>query len=387
MEKFNKKDLENIFKELNLPSLYFELKDEIYGVYEVIYNESNSLIHNLNNINFVPVNPIVVVFYIISEIKYYFDKNQKKEIEEYKKMFEDEKFNTFLCSIVCDKYLTNEQLNYKSNAFLNRFSPIISTLNLMLNFSLKILTEAKLKLNKYESLVKDMLKNSFSLAKCITSLLISGFDVEAFSTWRTMHENEAILIVLIKNGQDTFDSYFNHIKYSLAYRGQIKNKEKVDEIFLEIKSNMKKYDLKSKDMKKYIEYGYLFSIKNITLNQDFKLNFRDGVENLAGLKTYSKTYELSSEIAHSSPLLIYSNREFYHLITLLNLYDSFFRLEKIFSSFYKKHFKKEEVATFAQYENIYMSELLLLYKDLNSEFKRKYGSNIKAEHLDNKNLQ
>ena len=57
---------------------------------------------------------------------------------------------------------------------------------------------------------------------------------------------------------------------------------------------MKEHNLKSKDMKKYIEYGYLFGVPNITLNEDFKLNFRDGVERVAGLSQYSKMYETAS---------------------------------------------------------------------------------------------
>jgi len=384
MQNLDKKSLVNIFKELKLPSYFIDNIDTFFELYEVIFEGVNNLINNIQFKEFVPINPIVIILYLTNETSFYLNGMGDNNLEKKDSILNDDNFKSYLCSIVVDKYLTNEQLNYKSNAYLNRFNPRISTMNLMLNFCLNILTKAEIKLNKFENLIKDMLKNSFSLAKCIVNLLISGFDVEGFSTWRTMHENECILLVLLKYGENTINSYLKHIEYSLAYRGQIKDKEKLDKIFLEIKSNMKKYDLKSKDMKKYIEYGYLFSIKDIKLNEDFKLNFRDGVEKLAALSQYSKTYELSSEIAHSSPLLIYSNREYYHLITLLNLYDTFFRLEKIFSSFYKNHFKKEEVSSYIKLEGVYLKELLLLYNELNLEFKNKY---IKVEHHDSKNHQ
>ena len=77
----------------------------------------------------------------------------------------------------------------------------------------------------------------------------------------------------------------------------------------EIKEGMKDNDLKSKDMKRFIEYGWLSAIPDVKLGRipDFKFNFRDGVERCANLRQYSKVYEMSSEIAHSSPLLIYSS--------------------------------------------------------------------------------
>ena len=131
---------------------------------------------------------------------------------------------------------------------------------------------------------------------------------------------------------------------------------------------MKKYDLKSKDMKKYIEYGYLFAIPNIQLNADFKLNFRDGVEKLAGLSNYSKVYEMSSEISHSSPLLLYSKKEYYYAITIINLYESFFRLENVFDQYYKKYVNEN---IFQQYEILkatYLRQLHYIYQDLLTKF-------------------
>lgn len=380
--KLNKNNLSNILKELNSPNYFSEFLDEIFDVYEMVYDGIVGVLEVAEFKEFNTVNPIIVVLYIINELDFYFrsryfDKNKIHDL------LNDDNFINFISSIVCDKYLTNEQLNYRSLAYLNKFNPQISTLSLYLNFCLNILNK-DIKLSKYDQLVKDMLKNSFTLAQCIESLLINAFDVEAFSTWRTMHENECILYCLVLNGKDTFDSYFKHIQYSLAYRGQIQDKEKTDKIFEEIKANMKEHNLKSKDMKKYIEYGYLFSIKNKEFNIDFKLNFRDGVENLAGLKQYSKIYELSSEIAHSSPLLIFSNREYYFNLTLLNLYESFFRLEKVFYSFYKRVSKKGEVKQYEALQKVYINQLLQIHQGLSSMFKGRFYT---PKHLDNKNPQ
>lgn len=371
-----------ILKALQVKKFYLDNIESVYDIYLTVVDGIEVVINNYEFKEYNIVNPVVIILYILNELSFNFKIKNIDEIKM-KELLEDDEFIRLVSSLICDKYLTNEQLNYKSNAFLNKFNPQISTISLYLNCCLNILNK-KYNVDKYVALVQGMLKNSFSLGQCILNLLMNGFDVEAFSTWRTMHENECILYCLVKNGKDIFDAYFRHIDYSLAYRGQFGNKEKTDEIFLEIKENMKKYDLKSKDMKKYIEYGYLFALKDKSLNTDFKLNFRDGIETIAGLKNYSKVYELSSEISHSSPLLIFSNREYYFTITLLNLYESFFRLETVFYDFFKKIANKNEVLHYETLRKVYMSQLRLVYGDLANIFKIKYSI---PQHLDNKNPQ
>ncbi len=341
--------------------------EELFIIYNLICDSIEEVFNEIIIKKYSPINSIIIILYIISELEYYF-KNQNINKDIIKNYLIDEDFQNSIASKVADKYLTNEQLNYKSDVFLNKFNPEISSLSLYFNFLLNVLNNLK-DLNKYEALLVKMLINSFSLGKCIENLLIDGFEVEAFSTWRTMHENECIVYCLIKNGKLLFDSYFKHIEYSLAYRLQIKDQDKVDKIFIEIKDKMKKYDLKSKDTKKFIEYGYLLDIPNIKLNEDIKLNFRDGVQKVAGLENYSKIYELSSEVAHSSPLLFFSNKEYYFNITILNLYESFFRLEGIFYDFYKELSSESEIKAYENMRDIYLKELSNIHDHILKRYK------------------
>ena len=345
---------------------FLKYKDELYEIYNLICDSIDEVFKQIVIKRFSPVNPIVIILYIVSEIEYYF-KSRGLDKNDIDSKIKEEDFRYMIANKVADKYLTNEQLNFRSESFLNKFNPEISSLSLYLNFLLNVLDHFK-DLNKYQSLLLNMLTNCFSLAKCIENLLISGFEVEAFSTWRTMHENECIIYCLLQNGKTLFDSYFRHIEYSLAYRLQIKDQEEVDKIFVEIKSKMKKYDLKSKDTKKFIEYGYLFDIPGKELNVDFKLNFRDGVQKLAGLEKYSKVYELSSEVAHSSPLLIFSSKEYYFNITMVNLYESFFRLEEIFFNFYKDLANESEINAYESMRNNYIDELKMMHSRILNKF-------------------
>lgn len=305
-----------------------------------------------------PINPVQLTLYLLNEEQFYLLSNPDKKLEEIEK---DEGYEQFLISIVLDKYFTNEHLSYRSGSFANRFIPEISTINLYLNFILGMLSRYK-QGDPKETLVVDILQKGFSMAKCIVDLLTNGFETEAFSTWRTLHENECILQVIVKYGQPVIDEYLKHLRYALAFRGALPSKEETDKTFEEIKSGMRAVDLKSKDMKRYIEYGWLLGIPNVMQIEGFKFNFRDGVERCAGLRDYSKVYEMSSEIAHSSPLLIYSRKNYFYLITMLNLYESFFRLEKIFSTIYLSTVPENDQKQYVSMRKLYFAELLACYE-------------------------
>ena len=172
------------------------------------------------------------------------------------------------------------------------------------------------------------------------------------------------------------------MNYSLAYRKGIKDKAIVDSIFVEIKDKLRSHNLKSKDMKKFIEYGYLFAIPEKEFEKDFKLNFRDGVEKLAGLSQYSSLYEYSSEIAHSSPLMIYSNEKTLSHLTLVSLYEVFFRIEKIFTNHYLNSINDESIRkAYLQMRGLYYGQIVECYKRENNLTAKKWSSAANSEEL------
>ncbi len=304
------------------------------------------------------INPAQLALYIANEHAFFLKTHSSQSQEE---ILKDEDYISLIASIAMDKYFTNEHLNYKMGAFTSRFNPSSSTLDLYLNFILGMLSHYKHG-NPSETLVVDIMNKGFQMAKCVSLLLESGFETEAFSTWRTLHENECILQVIAKYGESVMKRYNRHLTYALAFRGGIASKEETDAIFVEIKEGMHGVGLKSKDMKRYIEYGWLLGVPEVMKIPDFKFNFRDGVERVAGLSNYSKIYEMSSEIAHSSPLLIYSKKNYFFLVTVLNLYESFFRLEKIFSSIYMSSVGEEQRQAYVRMRKLYSGQLLACYE-------------------------
>ncbi len=310
--------------------------------------------------------PAKIVFYLVGEHAFYLEAHPGKKEEELTK---DPNYLSFLVSYALDKYYTNEHLSYNEGSFLSSYQPEVSTLELYLNYILRTL-RPKRKGDPTSTLYVDILGKGLSMAHCILDLLVGGYETEAFSTWRTLHENECILLTLVRAGEKAVKSYLEHLHYALAFRGALKSKEETDETFLQIKEEMRLHALKSKDMKRFIEYGWLYEVEGFDEESGYKLNFRDGVERSAGLHSYSKVYEMSSEIAHSSPLLIYSRRSYFLLITLINLYESFFRLEKVFSSIYLGSASESEKKRYGALREAYYGELMAAYEKSKKRFSR-----------------
>ena len=370
-ERFNQ-----LLQSVGVPAAFD--RDFLYQAFTLAFEGAKNVGQVAPSIGELAVNPVSLALYLINEHAFYLSTHPDKKQED---VVNDDNYLSFLASVSLDKYCTNEHLGFQNGKLTSRYSPFMSTIELYLNFILGMLSRYK-RNDPKQTLVVDIMSKGFNIAKCVASLLEGGFETEAFSSWRTLHENECILQVLIKNGHTAVEAYLRHMKYAAAFRGALESKEATDEVFVEIKANMKSFDLKSKDMKRYIEYGWLYALPGVENPADIKLNFRDGVEKFAGLSAYSKIYEMSSEIAHSSPLLIYSRKNYVFHIALLNLYESFFRLEKIFTSIYMSTIGEDEKQRYVQMRNLYYWDLQAAYAQIRRSFAQFNSPDATKENKD-----
>ena len=322
------------------------------------------------------IDNLEIIQYCLGEYLYSIFNRSDKELEDFHK---NEAWQESMVNVVADKYLTLSKFKHEERKMTNSHIPPISTLSLYVNFILNILQGYKQNDPK-STLLTDLLKKAVSIAKCALELLVDGFETEAFSCWRTLHECECTLILLDKYGDPLIDKYLKHMKFGIAFRDVMPDKEKQTEIFTSMKEEMKEYDLKSKDIKKYIEYGWAYGIPGVKEDATFKLNFRDGIEKLADLSMYAKRYEMSSEIIHGTPMLIYSNKEYFYYITLLSLYESFFRLEKVFVSLFASKVGPEIMNSYSNMRSLYYNQLVSIHKREAMLFKAWQQSKNKEEN-------
>lgn len=317
--------------------------------------------------NFISANPLTIIDYAVNEHLFkmqLFDKEQVKSIKS------DINYQFSLAMIVADKITLNECFNFRPKTLVNKYHPMLSTATLVLNYMINIITGLEMKTN-FDSLIIRSINTELLLSKSIIGLLIQGSETEAFSTWRTMHEVECTTKILFSYPY-LADIYLYHIKYNTAYRDENPDKDEQLKLIQEIKSKLKEHGLKIKDMKKYIEYGWMYSIKDQeTEFPDLKLNFRKGLEYVAGLQKYSMLYEMSSEIAHSSPLLIYSNKEYFKELTILALYETLLRIEEIFYSYIKNR-DEVDLESYTVMRNVYIPEMKNIVQKEHLLYKTKF---------------
>ena len=285
--------------------------DYLYEVYETA-NEAIQMLDSQNTqIEVKEINQIELLYYCVGE--YFYSVSHLNE-EEIKKFNQNDDFASSMASVAADKYLSLSIFNHVDKKLGNRFLPPASSLNMYINFMLNIVKGYK-KNDPQSTLISDLLMKSLTISRAILEQLLGGYETEAFSSWRTLHECECTLILLDKYGEPLINNYLEHMNFGFAFNNSMKDKEQQDKVFYQMKDEMRARGLKSKDIRKYIEYGWLYPIVPEEEQEAFKLNFRDGLEKLAGLSAYAKRYEISSEIIHSTPLLIYSNKEYIYYMT------------------------------------------------------------------------
>ena len=349
----------------DIPVSQFIDADYIYDVYEMANEAIEILVKENQQIEVNYVNQYDLLFYCVGEYYYSVSNLNKEEVENFKK---NEDYPSSMASVAADKYLSLSIFNHVETKLANRFLPPASSLNMYINFMLNIVKGYK-KNDPQSTLISDLLMKSLTISRCILENLLNGYETEAFSSWRTLHECECTLIILDKYGDPLINNYLKHMNFGFAFNNSIKDKEQQDKVFYSMKEEMREKGLKSKDIRKYIEYGWLYPIVPEG-DETFKLNFRDGLEKLAGLSEYAKRYEISSEIIHSTPLLIYSNKEYFYYTTLLSLYESFFRLERVFVSLFSKRVSPEQMQRYLQMQRVYYSQLVIIHKRELETFKR-----------------
>ena len=343
-----------------------EDKQFVYSIYSYTV-EGISDISEANVINNLQsLNHLELIGYCVGEFSYHVEL-MNDELK--KKFMNDENTIMMVSSMVADKYLSLNNFSYNQFAQANKFSPQISTLYVYINFMMNIVEKKWNQKDPKFTLLSDLFMKSISICKCTLDLLVRGFNTEAFSCWRTLHECECVLHILSQHGEPVIKAYLKHMNYGFAFRDAMPNKEEQTKIFMSMKEEMKQYDLKSKDIKKYIEYGWLYSVPGVKENEKFKLNFRDGLELIAGLEKYNKRYEMSSEIIHGTPLLIYSSQEYFYFVTLLSTYESFFRLEKLFTLAYSHTVGEQEFTGYLNMRSIYFNHLISIHQRESERFK------------------
>lgn len=166
--------------------------------------------------------------------------------------------------------LINEQydslVEYRSKSLskgMHMYSEFSFGLEATLTFMIGLISPYS-ELNPAKTLLPDLFLKFFSQALGLLRMLNLDLASEAYSNWRTLHEAECVIKLLVEGGKPLQDVYLKHLVYNNAFRHAIPDEKETDKIFAELKSEMSKHGLKSKDMKNSLNTAGFILQKHIT---------------------------------------------------------------------------------------------------------------------------
>ncbi|MCI2069621.1 MAG: DUF5677 domain-containing protein [Bacilli bacterium] len=287
-------------------------------------------------------------------------------------------------NMIVEHYQTLVDYRYRSaSKGMHVYSELSFALESTLTYMITLITPHA-ELNPMRTLLPDLFVKFFSQALGLLKMLNLDLASEAYSNWRTLHEAECVIKLLIEGGENVQNVYLRHLVYNNAFRHAIADVEETNQIFAEIKKNMASHGLKSKDMKKYIEYGWLYSCPTFhEQDPNYKLNFRNGLQKAAGLEDYNAWYEMASEMAHSSPIFFYSNNIFFADLTAVNLSDITIRAIGYFDKWAK--INQTDWSKGDAFKEILMSNLRVQAKKEDDTFYTKYKDYLEDDNSEDDN--
>jgi len=309
--------------------------------------------------------------YICAEHKFHLNLINKERVNE---LENDEKYFNQLVGICYDKLIVNEFKNVDSRAVISKYSVEISVLEMFVNRLFVVLMSLKLDPNsKKQKLLTDIYAKCFTLVKSTLNQLCDGLETEGMSSWRTFHELESVLCVINKGDEKVAEAYFRHLTYGAYSRGEVKDESTIEAIQKSIEKDMLALEVKKANREKFINYGWIHWAYKEYNGEEVKMNFLGGLEKVADLTQFKKFYELSSDVTHSTPLLVYANKTNLTTTTLKITFESFFILEEMFMKWIVNELKMDiesspALKDYYNFKRAYKQKLELVYQMINAKY-------------------
>lgn len=312
-----------------------------------------------------------MVNYICAEHRFHLN-IIKPELKD--KVESDEKYFNQLVNICYDKLFINEFRSVDSRAVISKYSVETSILEMFINRMFVVLGQVKLEPESAkQKLQADIYGKCFMLIKSTLNQLCEGLETEAMSSWRTFHELLCVLCVITKGSEDVSKAYYRHLTYGAYNRGEITDPDEIKKIQESMERDMIALEVKKANKEKFINYGWIHWAYKRYNDEEVKMNFLGGLQKVADLTKYKKFYEIASDVTHSTPLLVYANKNNLTITTLKITYELFFILETMFVNWCKNDLKINPTKSNYFYEYIlfkkmYKTKVEIIYQIINTKY-------------------
>ena len=258
---------------------------------------------------------------IVSYIYYYHLFHTSHLPEELtKKLESDEKYREMLVRDVAVYIVINEHLNVEKISNTSEYSPEIAAYNMACSYSLYILGSFK-GTDRRMNGINNLFKKAMVTIKSVIHLLAAGNSCDAVILWRHLHELECVLIVLCTKGEDLFFRYIKHMEYF-----DMEGNPRAEELQQRLSEECKAFGVKERNA--FINYGWLEYVDGFRegFGKEYRLNFKDGLQKIAGLSARHAAYASASKILHPSAWVVTIRDDKFYKFTVFELFRSLINL-------------------------------------------------------------
>lgn len=233
-----------------------------------------------------------------------------------RKLESDEKYRSFMARDVAVYIVINEHLNVEKLSNTSVYSPEIAAYNMACSFSLYVLGSLRGEDRRMNG-INNLFKKSMVTIKSVVNLLAAGNSCDAVILWRHLHELECVLIVLNNMGDELFFDYVRHMEYF-----DLENNPNAEALQARLSEECKAYGVKERNA--FINYGWLLYVNGFRegLGKEYRLNFKEGLQKIAGQSGRHAAYASASKILHPSAWVVAIRDDKFYKFTVFELYRS-----------------------------------------------------------------
>lgn len=233
-----------------------------------------------------------------------------------KKAETDENYRTMLVRDVAVYIVINEHLNVEKISNTSEYSPEIAAYNMACSYSLYVLGSFKGEDRRMNG-INNLFKKSMVTIKSVINLLAAGNSCDAVILWRHLHELECVLIVLCTKGDGLFFQYIKHMEYF-----DMEGNPRAEELQQRLSEECKAFGVKERNA--FVNYGWLEYVDGFRegFGKEYRLNFKDGLQKIAGQSARHAAYASASKILHPSAWVVTIRDDKFYKFTVFELFRS-----------------------------------------------------------------
>ena len=243
----------------------------------------------------------------------------------------DERYREMLVCDVAVCIVINEHLNVEKISNTSEYSPEIAAFNMACSYSLYelgLFRGADRRMNG----INNLFKKAMVTTKSVINLLAAGNSCDAVILWRHLHELECVLTVLNTMGDDLFFAYVKHMEYF-----DLENSPNAEILQRRLSEECKQYGVKERNA--FINYGWLLHVDGFRegLGKEYRLNFKEGLQKIAGQSDRHAGYASASKILHPSAWVVTIRDDKFYKFTVFELQRSVVNIVRLIKGYVARY--------------------------------------------------